>query len=249
MDARLCSWQAYQEGALTRALCVRRKGASKIQGAAEGALGQLQRNTFAIYQSAKNITGKVTPEPIYSLCLPRPGQAGHLLAWLAGEIFRLQVSCRGAHPAAGGAFSRERCSGGRQKNAGVVSASLISEGDHCLCRQRSLQPRDCTVRNISGASEICSEPHASELHVPDSHFALELCTDALTARAQHAIWKTARVDGPLLDAMLSVFAKARTACKLPPLSRQEVENTSLHEVFQRKEVCFLLPSVTAVIQW
>ena len=53
---------------------------------------------------------------------------------------------------------------------------------------------------------------------------------------QHAIWKTARVDGPLLDAMLSVFSKAREACNLLPLSREEVESTSLHEVFERKEV-------------
>ncbi len=53
---------------------------------------------------------------------------------------------------------------------------------------------------------------------------------------QQAIWKTARVDGALLDAMLSGFAGARKACGLPPLSREEVANTMLHEVFNRKEV-------------
>lgn len=53
---------------------------------------------------------------------------------------------------------------------------------------------------------------------------------------QHAIWKSTSIDEALLEAMMSVFTKARMACKLQPLSQQDIENTSLDEVFQRKEL-------------
>ncbi|KAK9796677.1 hypothetical protein WJX73_006125 [Symbiochloris irregularis] len=74
------------------------------------------------------------------------------------------------------------------------------------------------------------------LTCPSSAEGLELVSPSAETY-QQAIWKTARVDGPLLDAMLSVFARARKACGLPPLSREEVANTMLHEVFNRKEMC------------
>lgn len=58
----------------------------------------------------------------------------------------------------------------------------------------------------------------------------------ICAGLQHAIWKSTSIDEALLEAMMSVFTKARMACKLQPLSQQDIENTSLDEVFQRKEV-------------